>query len=203
MQAELRAGDRIPMSGDAYQALGSDVRGEYLLVVSPSPTWRHDDIVRSPASFIEQALPEGTWVRHQWARKPGVDEYLPDLVVFDETDEGLRDTGASHLSVGVLDLGGDVDAEFGAYDEAGLPRYRIIERGRPRSSPTASRQAPTPAATPGAAPPPSTSVPPPSTSTPPTFTLAAVSPTRIDPSAESHTIPDPSTMTGPSTKEPS
>lgn len=131
MQAELRAGDRIPMSGDEYQALGSDVRGEYLLVVSPSPTWRHDDIVRSPASFIEQALPEGTWVRHQWARKPGVDEYLPDLVVFDDTDEGLRDTGASHLAVGVLDLGGDVDAEFGAYDEAGLPRYRIIERGAP------------------------------------------------------------------------
>ncbi|MDP3984383.1 MAG: Uma2 family endonuclease, partial [Acidimicrobiia bacterium] len=128
--------DRTLMSWEEYETLGPEVRSEYIdgeMVLMSLPTGPHQDICTRLWQRLDEAMPDGVGARLSWGWKPGQDEFGPDVIVFDETEEKKRYTGLPHLAVEVLstDRARDLVRKFAKYAAAGLPRYWVIDPDGP------------------------------------------------------------------------
>src|SRR5690606_20487078 len=99
------------------------------LVVSPSPTHRHEVISSSLVQIVGKVVPKGVHVVHGSGWFVSESEFIPDLLVVDDPGDVHRATETPHLAVEVLssDASRDTVLKHQKYAAAGLPRYWVID----------------------------------------------------------------------------
>lgn len=120
------------MTWEQFETLGDDVRAEYVdgrLLVTPSPSGRHQDVSLNLALALRAVLPAPWRVREAWGWKPGTDLFVPDVMVYPRTDERQHLTGTPALVVEILssDRAHDLVTKSGKYAAAGLERYWVVD----------------------------------------------------------------------------
>jgi len=121
-----------PVTWETYLGLGEDSRAEFIdgqLVMSPSPTFDHQEICFLLAVGLRRVVPAGHRVAQGWAWKPAEDEFIPDVMVVPATGEQARFTGIPALAIEVLSTNrsDDLVLKTGKYAAAGLPHYWIVD----------------------------------------------------------------------------
>jgi Uma2 family endonuclease len=111
-----------------------DAPGEYFdgcLVMAPSPDQQHQLVCRRVPNLQEAAMPVGYTVNTswQWTPAPG-QNFIPDVMVYAQTDETTRLTATPLLVVEVLSTNraDDLVVKTTRYAAAGLAHYWIVDR---------------------------------------------------------------------------
>ena len=134
--AELQFSVGPVLTWEEYAAFPEDPRAEYIdghLVVSPSPTKQHQKASQRLVAAFEAILPATHDTVFAWAWKPGRDEFIPDVIVFDRAtaDAGSEErfTGTPALVVEILssNRSDDLLKKMAEYAAAGLPCYWIVD----------------------------------------------------------------------------
>ena len=121
-----------PVTWEDYLGLGEDSHAEFIdgqLVMSPSPTFDHQEICFLLAAGLRRVVPAGHRVAQGWGWKPSDDEFIPDVMVVPATGEQARFTGTPDLAIEVLSTNrsDDLVLKTGKYAAAGLPHYWIVD----------------------------------------------------------------------------
>lgn len=126
---------RERMSYAEYEALPPSLRAEWVdgeVVVSPSPSWRHQQAARRLANLLEQALPGLTVVEAVTVRL--ATERVPDVVVLAEPPRGDHVDVIPLAVVEVVSPGNrseDTVRKSTEYVRAGIGQYWLLDAAVP------------------------------------------------------------------------